>query len=210
MNKKKIPSKFILPLIAASSVMRKEKLFKEFLHLAKEKRINSKKIYEVILQSYLFAGFPSVLVTLKIFSEYFPSVKSKNKTSSYSEIKKRGVITCKKIYGDKYEKLIENVDSISPELAEWLVSEGYGKVLSRNQLSLKEREIAIVAMLAVLKFDEQLYSHINGACRLGIKSTFISELIDALKILGNKSYSTFGKKVLNDFINKKKSKSISV
>ena len=96
--------------------------------------------------------------------------------------------------------MIENVNSFSPELADWLVVEGYGKVVSRNQLNLKERESAIIAMLTVLKFEEQLYSHLNGAYRIGIKMSFISELIDSLKILGNNSYSSFGRKILKKFL----------
>lgn len=196
MIKKSIPSRFILPLIAASSVLRKEKLFRELLLLAKEKRIPARKIYEVLLQSYLFAGFPSALISLKIFKEIFPIPIKKIKTQSLSVLKKKGEKTCRKIYGDKYDKLIENVNSFSPELADWLVVEGYGKVLSRNQLNLKERELAIIAMLTVLKYEEQLYSHINGANRSGIKISLISELIDTLKIFGNKSYSAFGERIL--------------
>ncbi|MDO8549535.1 MAG: hypothetical protein Q7S39_05195 [Ignavibacteria bacterium] len=196
-----IPTRFILPLIAASSVLRKEKLFKKFLLLAKEKRIPAKKIYEVLLQSYLFAGFPSALISLKLFKEIFPiSIKKKSKIQSYSELKRRGEKTCRKIYGDKYEKLIENVNSFSPELADWLVVEGYGKVLSRHQLNLKERELAIIAMMTVLKYENQLYSHIIGAYRLGIKMSFISKLIDSLKILGNNSYTSFGRKILEKFL----------
>ena len=79
MIKKNIPVNLILPLIAASSVLRKEKLFKKLLLLAKEKRIPAKKIYEVLLQSYLFAGFPSALISL-LFKEIFPiSIKRKIK-----------------------------------------------------------------------------------------------------------------------------------
>jgi len=204
MIKKDIPSRFILPLIAASSVLRKEKLFRRFLLLAKEKRIPVRKIYEVLLQSYLFAGFPSAIISLKIFKEIFPVSVKKSKIRSLFVLKKRGEKTCRKIYGDKYDKLIENVSSFSPDFAEWLVVEGYGKVLSRNQLNLKERELAIIAMLAVLKYEDQLYSHITGANRLGIKISLISELIDSLKIFGNRSYSAFGKRVLRKFFIQRK------
>ncbi|HSP87077.1 MAG TPA: carboxymuconolactone decarboxylase family protein [Ignavibacteriaceae bacterium] len=201
--KKNIPSRFILPLIAAASVLRKEKLFKELIYLSKEKRISPKKIYEILLQSYLFAGFPSALISLKIFKEILPVRLTGNKTQSISELKKIGEKTCRKIYGDKYDKLISNIKSFSPELSDWLVAEGYGKVLSRTQLNLKERELAIIAMLTVLKFEDQLFSHINGAVRLGIPSKIISELIDSLMILENKSYSSFGKKVLEKFLKQK-------
>ena len=201
--KKNIPSRFILHLIAAASVLRKVKLFKELIYLSKEKRISPKKIYEILLQSYLFAGFPSALISLKIFKEILPVRLTGNKTQSISELKKIGEKTCRKIYGDKYDKLISNIKSFSPELSDWLVAEGYGKVLSRTQLNLKERELAIIAMLTVLKFEDQLFSHINGAVRLGIPSKIISELIDSLMILENKSYSLFGKKVLEKFLKQK-------
>lgn len=203
MIKKNISKRLILPLITASSVLRKEDLFRRLLQLAKEKKIPARKIYEILLQSYLFAGFPTALISLKIFNEIFPFTKRKNKILSYSDLKKRGEKTCRKIYGDKYEKLIENVSLFSPELADWLVVEGYGKVLSRKQLSLRERELSIIALLSVLKFEEQLYSHINGAYKLEIKKTLISELIDSLTMLGNKSYSVFGKKVLKKFLEQK-------
>lgn len=200
MMKETIPGSSILPLIAAASVIRKEKIFYKLLSSAKKRRIPAGKIYEVILQSYLFAGFPSALISLKIFNEIFPLFKSSHRKSSYSSLKQRGEITCKKIYGDKFEKLIENVKSFSPELSEWLVIEGYGKVLSRDYLNLREREMAIIAMLAVLKFKEQLYSHINGAFRLGIKLSIISGMLESLNFLGNKSFSAFGLRVLNQFL----------
>jgi 4-carboxymuconolactone decarboxylase len=204
MIKEKIPAGSILQLIAAASVIRKEKLFYNLLSYAKNRKIPAGKIYEVILQSYLFAGFPSALISLKIFKEVFPLFNSKYKIFSYSELKKKGEITCKKIYGDKYEKLIENVRSFSPELSEWLVIEGYGKVLSRSQLNLQEREMAIIAMLSVLKFKDQLYSHINGAFRLGIKLSLITRMLESLNFLGNKSFSAFGIGFLNAYLKNKK------
>ncbi|RPI68236.1 MAG: hypothetical protein EHM47_14745 [Ignavibacteriales bacterium] len=196
---KEIPNRFILPLIAASSVIRKEKIFIHLLIRAKEKRISARKIYEVLLQSYLFAGFPSALIALKTFSKIFPAFRTNKEILLYSILKKRGEKTCKKIYGDKFNKLIENVNSFSPDLAEYIIIEGYGKILSRNQLSLKERELAIISVLSVLKYEEQLYSHINGAYRLGIKIPVVCELIDSLRILGNGTYSAFGKKILDRF-----------
>lgn len=196
---KEIPNRFILPLIAASSVTRKEKVFIDLLLYAKEKRISVRKIYEVLLQSYLFAGFPSALIALKNFSKIFPAFKTNKEMISYSSLKKRGEKTCKKIYGNKFDKLMKNVNSFSPDLAEYIIIEGYGKILSRNQLSLKERELAVISVLSVLKYEEQLYSHINGAYRLGIKISVISELIDSLRVLGNGTYSAFGKKILDRF-----------
>jgi alkylhydroperoxidase/carboxymuconolactone decarboxylase family protein YurZ len=84
-------------------------------------------------------------------------------------------------------------------MAEWLVLEGYGKVLGRKGLTFKERELCIVAILAALKFEDQLYSHINGALRAKASIAEIRSVIKSLSFIGNKNLSVFGLKVLNKF-----------
>lgn len=201
-----IDKKLILPLISASSVLRFENQFKELLIKSKERKIPLRKVYEAVLQTYLFAGFPSALISLKILNETLPGHYPEPEKLILSLTKKRGVITCKKIYGDKFNKLMENIKTFSPEMSEWLVVEGYGKVLSRKGLSLKERELCIINILAALKFDEQLYSHINGAFNLGVRIDEIKRTISSLEILGNKKLSTQGLLILKRFETQKNKK----
>ncbi|MCL5031251.1 MAG: hypothetical protein M1480_19790 [Bacteroidetes bacterium] len=196
----------ILVLITASAVLRKEKFFKQLLAYAKLKKINCEKIYEAILQTYLFAGFPVALISLSIFNEYFPSCHNEDVQQVNKNFDKIGEATCRKIYGNKFEKLISNTKKFSPELAEWLIVEGYGKVLSRDVLSLKERELINISILTALKFENQLYSHINGAYRLNTKISTIKEIISCLDILGSNKYNIFGTKVLHKFIEQKRVK----
>jgi len=54
-----------------------------------------------------------------------------------------------------------------PELAEWILEDGYGKVLSRPVLSIRERELIVVAVLSALRLPLQLESHVRGALRVG-------------------------------------------
>lgn len=188
----------ILALLSAASVLRNENLLREILLFLKNKNIKKIKIYETLLQTYLFAGFPSALISLKIASEYFKinSKVIKNKKQNFEKI---GEINCRLIYGSKYEKLINNINKFSPDLAKWLVAEGYGKVLSRKDLSIKDRELSIISILAALKFEDQLYSHINGAFRLKVKFKDIEEVIKNLDLLGNKNLKKFGMKVFIKF-----------
>ncbi len=79
------------------------------------------------------------------------------------------------------------------------------KLLGREGLSLKERELCIVSVLTALKFEDQLYSHINGAIRVGATSNDINAVIENLSLLGKKSLVNFGKKVFNKY---KKSKGV--
>ncbi len=191
----------LLPLISAAAVLRKADLLRKLLSEAKLKKLSSKKIYEALLQTYLFAGFPSALVSLSVFNEFFKSPKAQISDSDNFFV--LGEKTCKRIYGDKYEKLISNVNGFSPELSHWLVREGYGKVLSRSGLSLKEREKSIISVLSVQKFESQLFSHINGAVKVGVKIPEIEEVFDGLIFFGNNSFRAFGYKILKKFRSQK-------
>lgn len=188
----------LLALLSASSVLRKEKQFDLILKIILAKKYSIKKIYEALLQSYLFAGFPSALISLKKLS----SIKLNNKNYDgydFIKYKTRGEKNCRMIYGNKFDKLISNVKSFSPELSDWLIVEGYGKVLGRKGLSLMEREICIVSILAALKFKDQLYSHINGAIRVKTKIEVIKKVFSNLEIISVKSSAKFGLEVLGDY-----------
>ncbi len=54
-----------------------------------------------------------------------------------------------------------------PDLADWILVEGYGKTLARPFLSLRERELIVVPTLAALGAWRQVPSHVGGALRAG-------------------------------------------
>jgi len=202
--KDNLTKKFLLPQIAAVSALNNFELLRNYILNAKSEKIPFTKIYECLLQNYLFTGFPTALASLKILKECYPGRKLPKKGDmNLYHFRKEGEQNCKKVYGNKYEKLIRNITAFSPELSEWLVLEGYGKVFSRPGLTFKERELCIVAVLSVLQFEEQLYSHINGAVRVKVTLEEIETVIDNLKLLGKNKYSGFGLKVLNRFRNNK-------
>jgi len=201
---KKLQTYELLPLICASSALRMDDLLRIFLIEAKKRNIKKVLIYESLLQNYLFTGYPSALIALKILKEiYVENNSAETEDWDLNKYRERGVKNCKKIYGRKYSKLISNIKSFSPELSNWLVLEGYGKVLGRKNLSLKQRELNIIAVLSVQKFEEQLYSHINGANRQKVEPEKIRGVILNLKLLGEDSFSVFGMKVLNRYLRKK-------
>lgn len=204
-NTADLNSKNLLPLIAAASALRKMDILREFIVQAKFKQIPFIKIYETSLQNYLFTGYPSALISLKILKEIYPNKKLIEAADmNLYHFRKRGVANCKKVYGHKFEKLIRNVKNFSPDMAEWLVLEGYGKVLGRRGLNFKERELCIVAILAAMKFEEQLYSHINGAVRAKASIEEIKNVIRSLSFIGNKNLTVFGLKVLDRYEKEKR------
>lgn len=202
LNLKPLSELELLALLSAASVLRKTKLFVEILNFILKQKISHKKIYEALLQTYLFAGFPSALISLKIFNQII--IKEKKYVGfDLHKYLKRGEKNCRIIYGNKYEKLISNIKSFSPEMAEWLIIEGYGKVLGRKGLSIKDREVCIVSILASLKFKDQLYSHINGSLNVKVKSAFLWQVFKNLSLISAKSAGNFGISVLNEYQIKK-------
>lgn len=122
---------------------------------------------EVILQSYLFAGFPRTLNAARIWRSVSgrpaPDEDPDALALNASEWVRQGEATCAIVYGTSYELLRHNIRALHPALDQWMITDGYGKVLSRPELSLRLRELCIVATCAASAQQRQLHSHLHGA-----------------------------------------------
>jgi 4-carboxymuconolactone decarboxylase len=133
---------------------------------------------EVLLQSYLFLGYPVALNAFSVWRELFQSPCAEGVEDDWRGWRERGEAVCQTVYGGQYEGLRRNVRTLHPDMERWMVIEGYGKVLGRPGLDLQTRELAIVALLAVLRTPRQLYSHLRGALNSGAG---LSEVEEALQ-----------------------------
>lgn len=140
--------------------------------------VPSEVAYEVLLQSHLFFGFAQAIEAAKVFAEVIPCRGTDDdfvsaERASKEEQRRRGHALCEQIYYPNFERLISNLAKASPELAEWMVSDGYSKVLSRPGPTALEREIASIVFLAISGHQVQLHSHVRGARNLGATANFI-------------------------------------
>ena len=151
----------------------------ELLELVHDCRDNElvarKELYECALQCYLFAGFPAALEAVRVLHRSWPIEQSpevdeqrlRQELLQYDLYLERGEALYKKVYAANAGRVRQELLKLSPELAGWAVTEGYGKTLSRPGLIMKTRELAIVGMLTQLGWERQLYSHILGAKNVG-------------------------------------------
>jgi 4-carboxymuconolactone decarboxylase len=166
-------------------------------------------IEEIILQSYLFAGFPRTLNAMRTWravsdraaplsAELAVDGSSVGVAAAVDDSdealndaadgfagdletwRRRGEETCAIVYGDSYEKLRENIRSLHPALDDWMIADGYGKVLSRPGVDLKTRELCVVAACAVSGQQRQLHSHLHGALNAGATPGEVGGVLDAL------------------------------
>jgi 4-carboxymuconolactone decarboxylase len=144
-------------------------------------------VEELILQSYLFAGFPRGLNAARewrrISGQPAPAEDEGTRLELAEEWRARGEATCSTVYGRFYEKLRANIRTLHPALDSWMIVEGYGKVLGRPGLDLARRELCIVAACAAARQTRQLHSHLHGALHAGASPAQVEGTLDAIEDL---------------------------
>lgn len=139
---------------------------------------------EMLLQSYLFAGFPRTLNAAVAWREISgvaaPAADDASDVAHAAEWSERGEETCRTVYGPTYDALRRHVAQLHPALDAWMLVDGYGKVLSRPALPLVVRERCIIAVCAAADQRPQLGSHLRGARRCGASIADLEATLDAI------------------------------
>ena len=138
--------------------------------------ITSKQLYELVLQGYLFLGFPAAIEAFTALDGTFKNPKETAERSPVWRVKK-GEAFCRRIYREKYPILMQSLQEKSPQLAGWIIEEGYGKVLSRRGASLGLRELFSAALLAASGFPKQLFAHLRALVEMGEKTEDLALLV---------------------------------
>jgi 4-carboxymuconolactone decarboxylase len=141
-------------------------------------------VEELLLQSYLFCGFPRTLNAARewrrVSQRAAPDTDESEDAALADEWRLRGEQTCALVYGSMYERLRLNVRDLHPALDTWMVVDGYGKVLGRPGLDLQRRELCVVAACAAMGQDRQLHSHLRGALNVGVEPSALRDALEAI------------------------------
>jgi len=201
-----VTPQFIQPLcrFAAALCAGDEDSLREAVNLALDQYIPVSMLREVVLTSYLFDGYPTALEGFRILSSISGLPKSAERDrytpEDVSHWRERGERLCRMVYGPQFERLTEHILEIAPELAEAMIIEGYGKVLSRPGLDVRLRELCVVTILACKGRERQLLSHILGSLRLGASEENIATALNAAESLCPVKRIARARKVLKDAI----------
>lgn len=82
----------------------------------------------------------------------------------------------------KGSELIEQMSSVSPDLAALTVAFPFGEIYSRPGLDMRSRELITLSALVVLGAWPQFKVHVRGALTVGCTATEIKELIIQLAV----------------------------
>ncbi len=171
------------------------------------RRFDQTAIYETVLQSYLFLGFPRMIEAALAYNEVYGDISSRDIFGPVSPEESKqwfddGSKLCREVYGKNYERLEEKFLNVSPELFRWMVVEGYGKVLSRPGLSHIERELAEVAALIVDGRRRQLLSHLLGSLNMGASLDMLKTLLKDIGPLLSSKNATMAETLLKELESK--------
>ncbi|MEP7085817.1 MAG: carboxymuconolactone decarboxylase family protein, partial [Gemmatimonadota bacterium] len=148
------------------------------LESAAKSAIDPVWVEELVLQTYLFAGFPRTLNGMRLWR------RASNRLAETADFEEslsaiwtsRGDKTCEEVYGNLYKRLRANIRTLHPALDTWMI-DLYGRVLGRPGLDLRRRELCIVAACAALEQDRQLHSHLHGALNAGAAPEEVDETL---------------------------------
>jgi 4-carboxymuconolactone decarboxylase len=136
---------------------------------------------ELLLQSVLMVGWPRTLVAAGIWRKTIGLGATGGDDdldyAAHAEWTARGEVTCRLVYGENYAKLRQNVRTLHPALDAWMLTEGYGRTMSRDGLDLRRREFCVIAQTAVLGTPHQLHSHLRGALHAGASPAEITAVL---------------------------------
>lgn len=141
-------------------------------------RIPDRLFSELFLHLSLVLGYPTMLDGLSHLRE-MSGVASKQPTASLCEEKllSRGTKSLSRIYGNTTPRLLSNMALLHVDLPRIVLRDVYGRMMSRPGLNLREREIVNVIVLSLQGLDQQLYSHVRGALRVGVTAKMLKEVI---------------------------------
>jgi 4-carboxymuconolactone decarboxylase len=99
-------------------------------------------------------------------------------TSAAQERYQHGLAVLDAVDGTAGRRVIDSLADVAPDLAQYVVSFGFGEVYARPGLQPPQRQLVTLGMLTALGGCEpQLEVHINAALNVGLNST---EIVEAL------------------------------
>jgi 4-carboxymuconolactone decarboxylase len=154
--------------------------------LERADHVHPDDIEELLLQTYLFAGFPRTInafFTWQAWASRGDHQRGDKRVErrDADDLRRRGEDLCRRVYGDHYDALQIRLKRLHPEIAEWTLVEGYGKVLGRpGPPGPDRRELAAVGTLIALDAGRQLASHLRGAVLVGVPRDILSRAASAV------------------------------
>jgi 4-carboxymuconolactone decarboxylase len=140
---------------------------REALRAAAKARVPAKDVDEVLLLVVAYAGVPRAILA---FTEWRHLAKAPSAANKVGGRLEAGEATFRAVYGARADRIRAELRGLHPELHDAVIEDAYGRILSREGLSARERELLAVATLVALDAPRQAAAHAIGARSAGAAS----------------------------------------
>lgn len=150
--------------------------------------VTSNEIIEVMYVTTVFAGFPCGLNGIGAAREVFQEkgVSVTHDASPYLDEgtrRQRGLAAVDRTSKGAGERVIKSLSDLAPEMGEFIIDFSYGDVISRNVLTPKHKEIAMIAVcVAKGTMEPQMKVHIHAALNVGCTRQEVVELMTHMAV----------------------------
>jgi len=175
-----LPIRFRLLAIVSALYATRERA-KAFVHIERslrQKRLPASFFSELFIHLSLFLGYPTMLDGLERLASF-----RGNKGRQNSFQRKRGIASSQgkviltRVYGKQTGKLVIRLEELEKGLGRRITEDAYGTIMVRPGLHLSEREVVNVVVLFIDGYKRQLYSHLRGALRVGVKPRVLKSVL---------------------------------
>jgi 4-carboxymuconolactone decarboxylase len=143
------------------------------------------ELREVFILCAIPAGWPASLDALRYLCEWCEAhgietadpleMREDYYTADWYQI---GYDKGAQLFGEEsWKKYLNDLSLLDPDLANFVVVNLYGKLLTRETLDDRTRELCLVAAFAALKDKQNLKLHIKGALNSGATATEVREIL---------------------------------
>lgn len=158
--------------IAMATARQDVALLPDLFRYAFQQGTSGDDIQEILLQTHLFAGVPVVINAFQCFRTYCQEhdiqiPRTQHVDARRSDLRRRGRQAFDIIYEEKADDIISSIADAHEEFAEFIICDAYGRILSRDRLTLRLRELSVVNVLLSLSIMRQMVGHMRGAQRCG-------------------------------------------
>lgn len=165
----------------------------QFFIKGKEAGLSELQMYEAVLNLLPYIGYPRTLNTMGRFQKAYPQYvekrsngKDPSPTEPWQEYacgpwveRSMNIRQQLGVGGPEAEALTKQITRLSPELAEWVAYDDFGRIFGRPGLSLLERESVVMGAL-IAQGAPQIAVHYKALLRVGGDDALVDAIFAAV------------------------------
>lgn len=146
------------------------------------------EIIDVMYVTTVFAGFPSglngITAAREVFQEKGVSLRQDKMPAAKGETRReRGLEAVNRTSKGAGDKVIKSLSDIAPDMGSFIIDFAYGDIISRDILSPKHKEIAMIAVcVAKGTMEPQMKVHMHAGLNVGLTKQEIVELMTHMAV----------------------------